>query len=103
MKIPTISSSTTGANAVPISVASITARAPGLHHARALELARAKPALERERGCRDSSTYNRVRLRIPPPSGLDLLASRHGVSGYQDRSLTETCGELGEQARQKSF
>src|SRR3989442_1231652 len=30
-------------------------------------------------GCRDSSAYNRVRLRVPPPSGLDLLASRYGT------------------------
>src|SRR3990172_7788960 len=32
----------------------------------------------------------RIRLGVPPPSGLDLLASRHGTSRWQNQSLTET-------------
>jgi hypothetical protein len=103
---------------VRISVASTTARAPGLRHARALALAPAKPAPERrsavvanlhpapsflsERRLRrrnrgggseggvPPSEENRVRLGVPPPSGLGLLASPHGASGRQKNEGWQT-------------
>jgi hypothetical protein len=39
-------------------------------------------------GCLDFSTYNRARLRVPPPSGLELFASR---SGTKMMSLRYVC------------
>src|SRR3990172_10253060 len=47
-------------------------------------------ASRRSRSSEPLNVY-RIRLGVPPPSGLDLLASRHGTSGCQDQSPIETC------------
>src|SRR3990172_5769641 len=75
-------------SAVPISFASARSRSPVLLSCSPrLRLRLANPR------SRSSEPLNvcRIRLGVPPPSGLDLLASRHGTSGCQDQSLTETC------------
>ena len=71
------------------------------------KLARAKPALEG--GTRSSGVPLRAprpaegrrgrTLRVPPPSGLGLLASRHGTSGMLGQKLdrnVQTLGRMGE-------